>query len=239
MRTAIVFPAYNEAQNLRPLLAKVQQVVALGQHEYLVILVDDGSGDETPQVCAEFSSRIPLRVIRHPRNLGLGAALRTGLRAALAEQSDAVVTLDADDTQDPALIPSMLAKLSSHDLIVASRFCPGGKMIGVPPFRSFVSTFASGILRILFPISGVRDYSCGFRAYRSDILRRLESTFGPELFSEQGFACMFEILLRVRKLGVTADEVPLVLRYDLKRGASKMRVFRTALRYLQVLVKAV
>ena len=238
MRAAIVFPAYNEAENLRPLFEKVSDLLSLVEHTFVVIAVDDGSVDNTPEICQEFSQKIPLRSIRHPRNLGLGAALRTGLRAAMAEGVEAIVTLDADDTQDPALIPAMLAKLAINDVVVASRFCPGGEMIGVPPFRVLVSTTASRVLRLFFPISGVRDYTCGFRAYRVELLQRLADTFGPELFSEQGFACMFEILLRVRKLRARADEVPLVLRYDLKRGASKMRVFRTALRYLRVLFRS-
>jgi dolichol-phosphate mannosyltransferase len=84
----------------------------------------------------------------------------------------------------------------------------------------------------------VRDYTCGFRLYRAETLRTLIGVFGADAFlREQGFACMLELLLNLRELNVRVGEVPLVLRYDLKAGASKMRVLRTIRRYAVVMVR--
>ena len=83
----------------------------------------------------------------------------------------------------------------------------------------------------------MRDYTCGFRAYRAETLRNLITIFGDNFIRENGFSCMFELLLNLRTLHARASEVPLVLRYDLKEGVSKMRIFRTMWRYVITLTR--
>jgi dolichol-phosphate mannosyltransferase len=169
--------------------------------------------------------------------MGLGAAMRTGLKAA-ARGSDVVITLDADNSQDPELIKSMVERLGEEfDVVIASRFQPGAQEIGVPPFRILLSHIASTGIRTLIRYSGVRDYTCGFRAYRAETLRKLIGTFGDSFIRENGFSCMFELLLNLKALRARVSEVPLVLRYDLKEGASKMRILRTMWRYVVTLTR--
>ena len=107
----------------------------------------------------------------------------------------------------------------------------------MPPFRIFLSHVASAGIRTLVGYQGVRDYTCGFRAYKAETLRHLIQTFGDHFIRENGFSCMFELLLNLRSLNARASEIPLILRYDLKEGASKMRILRTMWRYVVTLTR--
>ncbi len=122
-----------------------------------------------------------------------------------------------------------------YDVVIASRFQKGGEEIGVAPHRKVLSHTAGHMMRLFVRYPGVRDYSCGYRAYRASILRRLQEEFGQDFVRENSFACMFELLVKLKAIRARAAEVPLVLRYDLKSGASKMRVLRTLARYAVVL----
>lgn len=232
-----MMPAFNEERDLPGLLERIEAALSPWA-DYRVMIVDDGSSDRTAEIAREAARRMPLELIQHPRNLGLGAAISTGLRAASA-QGGLVVTLDADNSQDPELIRAMVDRVSEGlDVVIASRFQPGSQEIGVPPYRLLLSHLSSWGIRTLVRYPGVRDYTCGFRLYRAETLRRLIDVYGEDAFlREKGFACMLELLLNLRALDVRVGEVPLVLRYDLKVGASKMRVLRTIRRYAVVMVR--
>jgi dolichol-phosphate mannosyltransferase len=205
--------------------------LVLPASKYRVLVVDDGSLDRTAEIVRQAASWMPVTLIQHDENRGLGAAIRTGLKTAAALDG-VVVTLDADNSQDPELIRSMLACIEEGaDIAIASRFQPGAREIGVPPYRLVLSHLSSGIIRRVVSYPGARDFTCGFRAYRLASLRRLIDTYGDNFIRETGFSCMLELLLNFRRIGAMVAEVPLVLRYDLKRGTSKMRVLRTSWRY--------
>ena len=230
----VVLPAYNEERDLPALLPRIREVLA-PRTEYRVLIVDDASTDATADIAMAFSRTMPVSLIRHQRNGGLGAAIRTGLKAA-AGFDGIVITLDADNSQGPELMPEMIAKIGQGaDVVIASRFRQGSAEIGVPGHRVLLSHGASWLLRALIGYPGVRDYSCGYRAYRSETLRRLISTYGDNFLREHGFSCMVELLINMKRIDARITEVPLVLRYDLKEGASKMRILRTLWRYLVVI----
>ncbi len=230
-----MIPAYNERRALPALLERAADVPAIDR----VLVVDDGSSDGTADIAAGWGGRPHVEVVRHPHNRGLGAAMRTGLTALAQgqlEDDDIVVTMDGDNTHDPALIPRMCQAIGSGaDVVVASRYCPGGRELGLSWRRRVLSRGASQLLATLRPVRGVRDYSCGYRAYRVGVLRRALSTYGQNLITTAGFACMAEILLRLDSLGAHCVEVPLELHYERKDGPSKMRVARTISGYLQLL----
>jgi len=234
-RVLVVLPAYNEAESLPPLLARFAgSAAAVATHR--IVVVDDGSTDKTAAIARSASGRLPVSVIRHAQNRGLGAALRTGLMAAVGD-SDIVITMDADDSHDPATIPLLVNRLlEGYDIVIASRFEDGGMEVGVAAHRRLLSHSASAILGAVAGVDGARDYSCGFRAYRSSFLHRLIREVGEEnLVRETGFACMVEVLLKASAHGARIAEVPLVLRYDRKQSASKIRVVRTIVRYAVVM----
>ena len=101
-KITVMLPAYNEEKDLPVLLSRIQRALD-GWADYRILVVDDGSRDRTAQIVRDAAAKMPAELIQHPQNMGLGAAMRTGLRAA-AQNSDVVVTLDADNSQDPELI---------------------------------------------------------------------------------------------------------------------------------------
>ena len=231
----VVLPVYDEAECIEELLGRIDAALRDADLAYQVVLIDDGSRDATPEIVERCARSLPILVRRHPANAGLGATIRDGLMLAaeLAGEGDVIVTLDADGTQPPDLIPSMCERVRAGcDVVVASRYQPGAQVVGVPLSRRFLSRAASWIFRGLFRIRGVRDFTCGFRAYRAQVLQRALEDYGDAFFDQDGFQCMVDILLKLRGRGLRFGEVPLVLRYDLKAGDTKMEVGRTVVQTL-------
>ena len=238
MKVFVILPAYNEAAALPPLLHSLAQTMDLWNLEYHILVVDDGSTDQTREVALAAAVSLPITVLVHERNCGLAAALRTGLQAAVkqANPDDVIITMDADNTHPPGLILRMIQMiLEGHDVVIASRYRAGAQIRGVPTMRRAMSKLAAILCRLMFPLRGVSDYTCGYRAYRARLLQAAMAQYGDLLIQETGFTCMIELLLRLRKFRPVVGEVPLVLRYDHKPGKSKMDVRRTALRTLRVL----
>lgn len=238
----LALPAYNEERSLPALLERCIPVAkSLEQRgsRLAVIVVDDGSKDGTIAAAKAFEGRLAIEVVPHVVNQGLGAALRTCLRSALerAQTDDAVATMDADNTHDPALLVEMQRHLleTPADVVIASRYVAGGEEVGLTPLRKVLSRGASFLLSALSPVRGARDYTCGFRLYRATTLRRAADAWGDRLVEEAGFTCMAEVLLKLGRGGAKVTEAPLVLRYDLKEGASKMKIMRTITRYFALI----
>lgn len=230
-------PIYNENENIRPLLERIAFVMARAGCDYRICAVDDGSTDGTARHLEELAARLPIRILTHQKNLNLGATIRDAILLALenARPEDVIVTLDADNSHDPSLVPQMAQLLAQgRDLAVASRYAAGGREVGLAFHRSVFSRVVNIALRSFCPIARVKDYTCGYRAYRASLLVEGIESYGNRLIEEEGFTCMAELLLKLRPLMQSAEEVPLVLRYDLKRGKSKMRVLRTILRYFHL-----
>ncbi len=224
-RVWAVLPAYNEAEALPPLLQAYAALRAEDLPDLRVIVVDDGSTDGTADSVESFDQDWVTLVV-HERNSGLAQAMRTGFAAALeyAADDDVIVTMDADNTHKPEQIPAMLEQITyGQDVIIGSRFQSGAQMRGIPWFRRLFSWGVSVLFRTFTPIAGVRDFSCGFRAYKVHTLRKVTESWQEQFITEDGFACMTEILYKVASLpGATFSEIPMVLRYDLKPGQSKM-----------------
>ena len=234
----LVLPALNEAHSLPPLLDRIEEAMFEVGLEYRLVFVDDGSTDETPKIMQAAAERQEATIVTHETNLGLGAAIRDGLLEAArqAEPRDIIVTLDADNTHTPDLIYRMVRLVrEGHDVVIASRYRPGSRIRGVPLLRRFLSRAASIILRAVFPTPGVRDYTSGYRAYRAEVMQQVVRTTGPSFFDQDGFQVMIDILLKLRRnRDLIFGEVPLVLRYDLKAGASKMDVAATIVNTLKL-----
>jgi dolichol-phosphate mannosyltransferase len=237
----ILLPAYNEEYDIGALLQRISEAMQfLNFRNYKVIAINDGSTDRTEKVVNDCGQAMPVEIINHAANRGLGKAMLTGLKhiAGLVEDEDVLITMDADNTHDPQLIGAMVEKIrSGASLVIASRYEQGGEEVGLSESRSFLSRGASSLLKIFFPILNVKDYTCGFRAYRGAALKRAFEVYGDHLVEEQGFTCMAEILIKFSTLHIRIDEVPLVLRYDLKSGQSKMKVLRTIIRYFVLISK--
>lgn len=226
----VVLPVYNEEARIESLLNHVDEALEDAAMPYRVILVDDGSRDATRDIVRECATRMPIRLVQHEVNLGLGATIRDGLAAAVesAGDRDIIVTMDADDTHAPGLILRMVRMISEgHDVVIASRYRAGSRCVGVPLFRQALSYGGSWMFRMVFPIRGVKDFTCGYRAYRARVLRDAFQRYGEDFLDQDGFQCMVDILLKLRRMNLIFGEVPFILRYDYKEGGSKMNVSRT------------
>ena len=236
----IVLPAFNEELTLPPLLEAITENLDEAGLAYRVVIVDDGSSDATGEVIAAAATRLPILPLVHPRNRGLAEAMKTGLMAAVKESArrDIIVTMDSDNTHNPGLIMQMVRLIrEGHDVVIASRYVRGARVIGVTFLRRRLSFWASFLFRTLFPIPGVRDYTSGFRAYRAEVIKEMFDTYGDAFIDEPGFSCMVDILLKMRRYPYIIGEVPLILRYDKKEGASKMNVSKTIKQTLRLMVK--
>jgi dolichol-phosphate mannosyltransferase len=236
----IVLPAYNEESNMKPLLDSLRETMEENFIRYEVIVVDDGSRDRTAEVVEAYAGDMPVVLVRHAVNQGLGATVRDGLQAALerASDRDIIITMDADDTHTPGLIVRMVRMMGEgYDVLIASRYRSESRVYGVSLLRRVMSSGASWLMRILFPIHGVRDFTCGYRAYRAAVLRQAVAHYQQRFVDQEGFQCMVDILLKLRRMPLIFGEVPLLLRYDRKAGKSKMDVWRTVRQTLVLLLR--
>jgi dolichol-phosphate mannosyltransferase len=241
MRVWIVLPAFNEAGNLPALLRSFREIQEDAYRvEVRVIVIDDGSTDGTAGVALDAAGTLPVEVLRNESNRGLAETFVRGMTEAAkkARPGEVIVCMDADNTHIPGQILRMIREIQEgRDVVIASRYRIGSVVRGVPISRRLLSRGMSILFRIVFPIEGVRDYSCGYRAYRAEFLQRALAIRGEQAFAKDGFACMVGMLLHLAREGAVIGEVPLVLRYDQRRGASKMKVARTVGRSLAVLAR--
>ena len=223
MRVSWVIPCYQEAEALD---AGLDELLAIRADE--IVFVDDGSTDGTADRLATAAGRdARVRVATHPKNLGVGAAMRTGFTTATG---DVVVAYDADRTYPAADAAALVAAVASGaDAATASPFVAGGSLEDVGAFRRFLSRSASGCYRLVLGkrAAGIGTFTCGFRAYRAECLRGLS-------FRSRGFPATAEILGLLLLSGAIVKEVPSALSTR-REGRSKMRVVRVALGHASVL----
>lgn len=251
----IGLPAYNEEAAIDLVISQTLKALNRTELDFKIVVFNDGSTDRTLELVHRWAERFPDRVeaLDGGRNQGLGVAVKNLIQTvidrteppsipgpdqigqvddwlahAAGDNEDALVIMDADCTQTPEMIEPMVRRIhQGFDLAIASRYRPDSRIKGVSRLRRFLSWGASLMMRTLFPFTGVRDYTTGYRCYSAAILHRLREAHGEAIVTETGFACMSEILLKIRRLGAVASEVPLVLRYDAKPSPSKMRVAKT------------
>ncbi len=236
----VVLPTFNEGDALCALVLALNEV--LQAYAFHIFVVDDGSTDGSTEKVADLNLP-PVTIVRHDCNQGLGSAIRTGFNMVLSmseHDNDVLVMMDADLTHTPNLIPRMISLIAEgNDLVIASRFRYGAQIRGLSWQRQFFSHAASWVFRCFLPIPGVKDYTCGFRAYRVGLLRQAANHYQESFISESGFSCMVDVLLKLGRLKAIMVEVPMILRYDWKVSASKMNVLQTILASLRLLVKTV
>ena len=237
MKIWIFLPAFNEEESLRRLLPKFRDVRQhLPNYESVVFVVDDGSSDATARVAREAAGDMPVEVLVHPINRGLGETERDGFEylAARLADDDLVVRLDCDDTHEPEYIVSLVNKVNEgFDVVNTSRFQPGGYQKGVNWYRGGISRAANLFMKLMFGMPGIKDFSCGFRAYRGKLVKDSVRVFGNSLLQMRGFGftSTLEIIVKLHLLGARFAEVPFGLRYDQKASESKMVSSTTMIGY--------
>ena len=230
----VLVPCYNEAENLAALVKRWRtQAPQLAREGYVfqLLIVDDGSRDRTCEIAQGLCERYPeITLVSHGENLGLGGALNTGINWFLshARPGDVCAVMDGDNTHDPCYIHRLLEQLRSGvDCAIASRYCGASEVYGVPGYRRLLSDGARLFYRVVLGVPGVRDYTCGYRAYRYCALRLAKKRFSDQLITQKTFSCMMELLYKLALCGCVFAEVPFTLRYDRKGGKSKLNIMRT------------
>ncbi len=229
-RIKVMLPSYNEELNLPNLLRRLESTKVEFGLNMEVLVVNDGSKDNTAEVAKNFIGDITVKLLDLQPNRGLAGAMREGFKEALKDldDNDILIALDADDSHNPGLMHRMIGQMrEGSDVVIASRYRNGSRIVGLTKFREFLSNGAGYLFRIFTPIRGVRDYTCGYRSYRVGLLRQTHEYYGENFIQQQGFGCMAEILLKLRRFNPIIHEVPFILRYDLKQGSSKMNVMKT------------
>lgn len=230
-----VIPAYNESENIVPLVERLSPVVS--RLDARVVFVDDGSSDDTVEQIRRAAGGLDCEIVRIRRNGGVGVALNTGIRHALehCDDDDAIVTLESDNTSDLGDLPKMLSLFEEgYDIVLASVYAPGGRLIGVSRLRLLASRAVSDSFRVLGGLRQIHTLSSLYRVYRAGVLRRAADTYGWLLVREPGFAASVELLLKLYHAGATIAEIPTVNDWTQRRGKSKMRLWPTVLAYFRV-----
>jgi len=233
----VLLPAYNEENSLDTLIPKIDESLRAMHLDYKLIIVNDGSNDRTANRLAQFSTRIPMEILTHSINRGLGETSRDMFEKAakMADENDILIRMDCDDTHDPKYMKDLIRKIEDgYDVVICSRFQPGGGQTGVPPYRAFISRCAQIYMKILFYIPGIYEYSCGYRAYRANMIQKAIRCYGNNFIQLKGlgFTCTLEKLIKLKMIKARFTEIPFVLQYDQKKSSSKMLTSTTTIGYL-------
>ena len=214
VRTAlVVVPTYNELANLPVLTA------GLMEHPNLRLLVvddqsPDGTGRLADQLASEHSGRI--RVLHRTGHRGLGRSYVDGLKEALREPVDVICQMDADLSHDPKQLPALIAAADESDVVIGSRYVPGGRIVNWPLRRRLLSRFANGYVRTVTRLV-VRDCTSGYRCWRRDALASLPL----DRLTSDGYAFLVEMLYVAARRGCRVSEVPITF-VERRLGESKL-----------------
>ena len=213
MKTLIIVPTYNELDNLRPLLREIFSNVP----ETDILIVDDNSPDGTGKLADEIHAENPqVHVMHRPGKLGLGTAYIAGFKYAVESGYDAAFEMDADFSHDPSYLPDFLKAIENADLVIGSRYIPGGGTPNWSSIRRLISGSGNIFARFMLNIP-IQDCTAGFRCYRRQVLESIDL----DTVRSQGYAFQVEMLYRVLLQGLRVVEIPIIF-MDRRVGKSKM-----------------
>ena len=216
MSIGIVVPTYNEKENL-PLL--VDRLLALPLPDLSILVIDDNSPDGTGVVADELAVRYPgsVSVLHRSGKLGLGTAYITGFQHMLANRIDLIGQMDADFSHEPEKIVEFVSAIADHDLVLGSRYIPGGSLDhNWPTWRKGLSNFGNIYARTILGVP-VKDVTGGFRLWRREVLAAIPW----DRVRSNGYVFQIEMAYVAHKLGFKIKEVPIYFA-DRKLGQSKM-----------------
>jgi dolichol-phosphate mannosyltransferase len=210
----LILPTYNEADNVEAFVAAVRDHLPASRR---VLVVDDSSPDGTGRIADRLAGEhADVEVLHRPRKEGLGPAYIAGFRRALAGGAELILEMDSDFSHDPAYLPRILDAARNADLVIGSRYVPGGGVTEWGPLRRAISRGGSAYSRIVLGVA-VNDLTGGFKCFRREVLEAID--LGD--ITSRGYAFQVEVTYRVIRAGFRVVEVPIVFR-ERRVGASKM-----------------
>jgi dolichol-phosphate mannosyltransferase len=224
-RILVSLATYNERDNLAPLVSEIQKVLPQAD----VLVIDDNSPDGTGRLADELAADNPrLHVLHRAGKLGLGTAILTAMRYAMDHDYDFHINMDADFSHHPQYLPHLLAGMDRHDVMIGSRYVPGGGSEGWPWQRQLISRTVNGVVALLMRLPA-HDCSGAYRCYRVSKLRQVRL----DRVLSRGYSFQQEVLYRCRKAGCRLGEAPIVFA-NRRAGASKVNGYE-AVRSLAML----
>jgi dolichol-phosphate mannosyltransferase len=214
-RAVLCLPTYNERENLEAMVDALGAVLDTARD--IVLVVDDGSPDGTGEIADRLAAeRSWVSVLHRPAKEGIGPAYVAGFRWALAEGAELVLEMDCDFSHDPSDVPRLIAAADDADLVLGSRYAPGGGTANWGLLRRFVSRGGCLYAQVFLGL-GVRDLTGGFKCFRRGTLEAIDL----EALSAHGYAFQIETTYRVARAGLRIREVPITF-IERRAGASKM-----------------
>jgi dolichol-phosphate mannosyltransferase len=213
----LILPTYNEAENLEPLVRAALPELKRSGHPHKLLVVDDNSPDGTGRIADRLAEELdPVEVLHRARKEGLGRAYLEGFRLALGRGAGLLLEMDSDFSHDPADLPRLIAASETADLVLGSRYVPGGGITDWGPLRRGLSRGGSWYARVLLSLP-VRDLTGGFKCFRSEVLETLDL----DGVHADGYGFQIELTYRAVKAGFSVTEVPILFR-ERRVGRSKM-----------------
>jgi dolichol-phosphate mannosyltransferase len=212
-RVLVVIPTYNEADNVEPIVKRTRTAVP----EVDVLIADDNSPDGTGELADKLAAADDqVHVLHRPGKQGLGMAYRAGFAWAIEHGFDVICEMDADGSHQPEQLPDLLRALREADLVIGTRWIPGGRVENWSPLRKVWSRCSNFYARLILGIP-LHDATGGFRAFRRTTLEGV----ALDDVESQGYCFQIDLAWRAIRAGYFVDEVPIVFR-ERERGASKM-----------------
>jgi dolichol-phosphate mannosyltransferase len=228
----LFLPTYNEAANIDAIVrATTAQLEAAAPGDWRLLVVDDASPDGTGKLADRLAEELAGVEVLHRRGKdGLGAAYLAGFDHAITRGAEMVIVMDADFSHDPRHLPAMIEAARDADLVLGSRYVPGGEITNWPPLRRVLSRCGSIYARMILGVR-VRDLTAGFRCVRREVIETIE----PSTLRSQGYVFNIELTYRALLAGFKVKEIPICFR-DRERGDSKMSL-RIAIEALRLVPK--
>lgn len=212
-RALVIIPTYNEAENIKPIVSRVRAAVP----EADILVADDNSPDGTGKLADEIAAADDqVHVLHRQGKEGLGAAYLAGFRWGMDHDYGVLVEMDADGSHQPEELPRLLTALKSADLVLGSRWVPGGRVVNWPKSREMISRGGSTYSRLLLGLQ-TRDVTGGYRAFRTETLQGI----GLDEVASQGYCFQVDLARRAIESGFHVVEVPITF-VDREIGDSKM-----------------
>ena len=212
-RVLVIVPTYNEKENLPLIVGRIRAATP----DVHILVADDNSPDGTGQIADELvAADDHVHVMHRMGKEGLGAAYLAGFAWALENNYDVVVEMDADGSHQPEELHRLLSGLENADLVLGSRYVPGGQVRNWPKSREFLSRGGNTYTRIMLGLP-LRDATGGYRAFRASALRALQL----DQVASQGYCFQVDLAWRASKMGLRVKEVPITF-VEREIGASKM-----------------
>jgi len=212
-RPLVVIPTYNERENLESIVQAIREHLPQAS----LLIIDDASPDGTGEIAEGLAQKLgQITVLHRPGKLGLGTAYIAGFRYALQSDATCVFEMDADFSHDPRYLPELLAAAERHDMVIGSRYVPGGKTPDWKLIRKIISGGGNIFARTVLALP-VKDCTAGYKCYRRTVLAALDL----DRINLQGYAFQIETVYQAHKAGFSIGEVPITFP-DRRLGRSKM-----------------